>query len=333
MSWSTELKEEIEDDYSFTEVSQSFDRIQSEPFSINKTIKVFPHSDTILLSGKEISVEPRIMRLLVVLANRSGEVIPKATIIKEVWGNKWIYEEGLTKAVSELRKILRNSELIKTVPRQGYSLIGSIASIELPENNLQHKYRYPVLVAVLVAIAGLFTYSFTNIESESAFKNGIEYSYITQDNGFHIFPALAPNAKRLAFIDKVSDGRVHQLRVVENPTGKTIFTSSLDYGNVFHPVFSPSGDSVAFVYSNKNQSGLGMVDLSTGNMTELIEKGTRTSSLIDWSNDGTFLIYNDRAAEAESQDLYTYDFKTKEKYTNSFWPSPRDEPCNIIKWR
>jgi DNA-binding winged helix-turn-helix (wHTH) protein len=73
-------------------------------------------------------ISPLAARLLVMLADRRGEPVSRAAIIKELWAdNHLVGENALNRLVSETRRALDDSpsrpRIIQTVPRVGYRLV------------------------------------------------------------------------------------------------------------------------------------------------------------------------------------------------------------------
>lgn len=77
--------------------------------------------------GQAQRQEPKVMALLVCLAERAGEVVTKESLIQSVWADRFVSDEVLTTTMFELRKALgdeaKNPRFIQTVPRKGYRLI------------------------------------------------------------------------------------------------------------------------------------------------------------------------------------------------------------------
>ncbi len=80
-------------------------------------------------AGKETRIEPRLMNLLCLLAANNGKLVARPHITKEIWDNYGNADEGLTQAVSYLRKVLADDtkSLIETVPKKGYILHGVVS--------------------------------------------------------------------------------------------------------------------------------------------------------------------------------------------------------------
>ena len=81
----------------------------------------------------EQRVEPKLALLLSVLARQSGDVVSRDELIDEVWDGAYGADQSLTNAVSQLRKILGDTEdetsAIETVPKRGYRLVSAVRMI------------------------------------------------------------------------------------------------------------------------------------------------------------------------------------------------------------
>ena len=117
-------------------------------FKISGNCLVDPASNQVLIkngvSAQIAKLEPRMMRVLVLLAERPGEVLSREFLIETVWENKFVGEEALTQAISRLRKIFRDNphqpQFIETIPKNGYRIIADIErnnDIKIPMFNGQ----------------------------------------------------------------------------------------------------------------------------------------------------------------------------------------------------
>ncbi len=91
---------------------------------------VQPDLNQVSSGGKSVQVEPRVIEVLVFLAEHPGEVLSKEKILGAVWPNTFVTDEVLTYSVSELRKALgddaKNPRIIQTIPRRGYRIIAPV---------------------------------------------------------------------------------------------------------------------------------------------------------------------------------------------------------------
>ena len=93
-----------------------------------------PQLNTVQSDGGAVRLEHKFMLVLVCLAGRPGEVISKDELIRTVWTDTFVTDDVLTRAVSELRRILRDDakqpHIIETVSKNGYRLIAPVQHIQ-----------------------------------------------------------------------------------------------------------------------------------------------------------------------------------------------------------
>jgi transcriptional activator of cad operon len=91
---------------------------------------VNPALDTLYHGSETHKLEPRMMRLLVCLANSVGAVVSVDRLLTEVWTGVVVGPASVYQAVSQLRKLLGDVDpdptYIATVPRKGYRLIAPV---------------------------------------------------------------------------------------------------------------------------------------------------------------------------------------------------------------
>ena len=105
--------------------------INRDSFQIENFIAV-PSRDLLFRDDQKYTLEPLVMDLLCILAEHPGEVIMREDLIDRLWGIDRGSDESLTRAVSVLRKALRNagtSEIfIETIPKRGYRLTRPVST-------------------------------------------------------------------------------------------------------------------------------------------------------------------------------------------------------------
>lgn len=89
-------------------------------------INVRPAMRSLETSTGSVSVEPLVMRLLVTLSRRAGQLVSREQVFDACWGRAAVGDDSLNRAVAILRKALRetagNTVRIETVPGSGYML-------------------------------------------------------------------------------------------------------------------------------------------------------------------------------------------------------------------
>ena len=80
-----------------------------------------------------VRLSPKAMDVLVELAARPGDVIPKDELLSAVWAQEFVTEDVLKHAVMELRKALGDSasepRFIETIPKRGYRLVAAVSPV------------------------------------------------------------------------------------------------------------------------------------------------------------------------------------------------------------
>lgn len=83
--------------------------------------------------GRTVKVRAKVMDLLVYLASRHGQVVSKDDLLNDVWRSLVVSESALTRTITELRHALdddaEHPQLLETIPKRGYRLIGNVAYI------------------------------------------------------------------------------------------------------------------------------------------------------------------------------------------------------------
>jgi DNA-binding winged helix-turn-helix (wHTH) protein len=89
---------------------------------------VSPSSRTMSGPGGTADVEPRVMQVLVVLADAAGHVVTRATLFERCWGGVYVGDDSLNRAIGALRRLALEigggSFEVETIPRTGYRLSG-----------------------------------------------------------------------------------------------------------------------------------------------------------------------------------------------------------------
>ncbi|MFK3704619.1 lysine decarboxylation/transport transcriptional activator CadC [Klebsiella sp. NPDC088457] len=88
---------------------------------------VTPSINQISRKGRQLTLEPRLIDLLVFFARHPDEVLSRDELIDNVWTRNVVTSHVVTQSISELRKSLKDSdegslEYIATVPKRGYKL-------------------------------------------------------------------------------------------------------------------------------------------------------------------------------------------------------------------
>ncbi len=134
---------------------------------------VDPKDDTLTRDTVAVKIEPRMMRLLMCLAESPGEVVSQERLHTEVWAGVVVGPASVYQSVSQLRKVLGDTSTpasyIETVARKGYRLVAPVRRPEktsVPTSGASapsaparsHRLRWIVGtgVALIIIAAGIF---------------------------------------------------------------------------------------------------------------------------------------------------------------------------------
>lgn len=119
-------------------------------------IVVSPQTNVITLAGKQKRLEPRLIALLIYLAQHAQQVITRQQITATIWPDVVVGEESITQAIFALRNALgddaKNPKYIETIPKKGYRFLAEIAAVSPVEKPPllapSRKLRKPTLALI-----------------------------------------------------------------------------------------------------------------------------------------------------------------------------------------
>ena len=132
---------------------------------------VNPALDTLYRDSETNKLEPRMMRLLMCLANTAGTVVSVDHLLTEVWTGVVVGSASVYQAVSQLRKLLGDVDpvpsYIVTVPRKGYRLVARVRRVpaegilltadtvvaRAPATAFRGRRRVPLMLGVVAPLA------------------------------------------------------------------------------------------------------------------------------------------------------------------------------------
>ena len=86
----------------------------------------------LLQSGYRVQLTPKALDILLALVQRSGQVVDKETLMREVWPDTFVEDINLAYNIHVLRKALgatngSRGEYIETIPKRGYRFVQSVS--------------------------------------------------------------------------------------------------------------------------------------------------------------------------------------------------------------
>jgi TolB-like protein/Flp pilus assembly protein TadD len=100
-------------------------------FRIGEAHHVEPSLNSVAGPTGAIRLEPKVMQVLVCLAENAGEVVSKERLMRSVWPDAFVGDDVLTRCISELRRVFgddaKEPRFIQTIPKSGYRLIARVS--------------------------------------------------------------------------------------------------------------------------------------------------------------------------------------------------------------
>ena len=127
---------------------------------------VEPGLNQICAGGSAVKLEPKAMAVLVLLADRPGQVLSREALLSQVWPGLVVTDDALTQVITKLRKALGDDPdrptYIQTVTKKGYRLVAPVlspaqsASVPLARPGRRARWLAGAVTASLLVAAGLW---------------------------------------------------------------------------------------------------------------------------------------------------------------------------------
>jgi TolB-like protein/DNA-binding winged helix-turn-helix (wHTH) protein len=102
-------------------------------------LRVDPQTGDVEGPGRRVQLDPKVMGVLAMLAERAGQVVPREDLISRLWPDVVVTDDALSRCLYDLRRELAAAggsdeyrALVETLPKRGYRLNGIAESIEPP---------------------------------------------------------------------------------------------------------------------------------------------------------------------------------------------------------
>ncbi|SFC48113.1 winged helix-turn-helix domain-containing protein [Pseudoalteromonas denitrificans] len=283
----------------------SFDlqnKLCSSPFYLNN-ILVSPELSELLIDEKVIKLEPKVMAVLVMLAENDGQVISRKTLMDEVWHGLVVGDEVVTRTIFELRRAFsdsaKNPLYFATISKKGYRC--QVSPQRLPiENNLKNnsqfkKYYFSLIficIGVLLVIPYIYSKDILADQTKPSIKpqQPIQSQPETSLPGLEREPAISKNGQWLAFIHSSPQDKQDNV-FIKNLITSEVIQLTKNASKEAYPQWSDDGKTVVFVRCKlKNECRI--VSKQLDDLTEnIIYRNEKAISCLAWSEPLNMMIF------------------------------------------
>ena len=272
-----------------------------------------------------VRVEPKVMQVLVCLAESGGEVVTREQLIARVWPDVFVTDDVLHRAIRELRRVFGDTpaapRYIETIRKRGYRLIpestpaaaGLIADAEphttrglspdrrdSPRIKNSPSWRFSLFAATItLSVAGALAMLATRAH-DPAPQAHARFVPIVSGPLNESDPAVSPDGRHIAFVQReVGDSGSADIYIRDLNTGA--MTRVTDHpASDRMPAWSPDGTQLAFVRATSSACEIVIRRLSTGTDTRVAACGNDADAKLTWTADGTALLSSQTSARADA---------------------------------
>jgi TolB-like protein/DNA-binding winged helix-turn-helix (wHTH) protein len=134
----------------------------ARPFRVGDWL-VEPDAGRLCRGEQSVKLEPKVMALLVYLAQRPGQVVSREELEQTIWAGTVVGYDALSRAITKLRHAFEDDShhprLLETVAKKGYRLIAPVTAADsatpAQSPNVPHRHRLRFAARGTLALASL----------------------------------------------------------------------------------------------------------------------------------------------------------------------------------
>jgi Tol biopolymer transport system component/DNA-binding winged helix-turn-helix (wHTH) protein len=315
------------------DVGAQIDLAHEQDFSLG-LLEVHPSLRQAGPAGRQETVEPRVMQVLVALVRAHGKVVSRDALIESCWGGRIVGEDAINRCVAKVRQLLERAgdqaPEIETIPRVGYRLLQPSLPLALASSlgsqeaetfesvavPLRPAAQWPrwkriatgaaaCLVAALMIAGGLR--SFWPAPPTHWVVDRMEMPIASSLIERH--PAISPDGSTIAY-SAGTDIRGRKIYLIPTSGGERLRLTDDTYDDV-SPAWSPDGKEIIYV-AHKDGEPCHLMEISVppGSPRELGRCQTDERSHVTWSASGNELFFLDRPNTRSVDRIMRFDLAT-----------------------
>lgn len=201
-----------------------------------------------------LTVEPRVMDLLMLLAESPGQVFGRDEILQRVWSETTVQDDALRRVVTLLRRVLdddpKEPRYIETITRRGYRLVAPVSRPD-PRPTDSVSRRTPWLLGGTLLLVGLSVAAGwlaqrgggPTTQRGGTPNTQFDLRPLTSLPGHESEPAFSADGSSVAFIHEEGGDSTLLVKGIGDSEARQI----LEQPRLSNPVWSPDGDRVLVV--------------------------------------------------------------------------------------
>jgi len=290
--------------------------------------KIIPSRNLVVKEGRETSITPKMLFVLIELAKHQGQTLSKEHLFQAAWGTTITTDMVLSRAIADLRKVLGDSgqkqSFIETVSKKGYRLKTSVKwcdALEKREKSISNfRFETKVFLSSVGVLSGLFVlvfvfYYLKSQEVAHQFNNAPQLENLTSDHNQERRVRFSPDAQSIIYSKNTSKNPSQQLilHTLHNNQKIELTTpnSNRSYSDLV-AVFSPTGKKVAYREFNGKECLIKIMN-TLSRINELTVKCPfSTVNNLDWSPNGNYLVTTKFDTQRKQESIVLFDIKTTE---------------------
>jgi TolB-like protein/DNA-binding winged helix-turn-helix (wHTH) protein/Tfp pilus assembly protein PilF len=180
-----------------------------------------PANNQLLRNGLAIPLTPKVFQTLVLLVERSGQLVEKDEFMRRLWPDTFVEDAAVAENISRLRRALGDADaqrFVVTVPKRGYRFAAAVtrvaAAAELaaePVADPSLKYAAWWRVRALGGVAALLVVAFTYLHFHRPPRARMDPPVPIRSLAVLPFEDLSRNPEQEYFADGMTDELITQL--------------------------------------------------------------------------------------------------------------------------
>ncbi len=150
----------------------------------------------LLVSGIRREIEPQVFDLLLLLAEKGGELVSHDALIESVWRGRVVSDSAISVRINAARRAVgddgNRQAIIKTVPRRGFRLVADVKRLDVAETETRDNAENLIVDPAARPVVGVFPFESHADDLPPYLVRGIAEDIATELSRFAEIAVIAP---------------------------------------------------------------------------------------------------------------------------------------------